>query len=90
MLSKATQSQGGDRMRLHANAALSWSGRRLLCERVLVKGWTLTAAAEAAGSACAVLGSGSAAIGTRASRACLIAPRRRIVWPIALLPIGWP
>src|SRR5665213_1354291 len=36
-------------MRLHANAALSWSGRRLLCERVLVKGWTLTAAAEAAG-----------------------------------------
>jgi len=36
-------------MRLHANAALSWSGRRLLCERVLGKGWTLTAAAEAAG-----------------------------------------
>jgi transposase InsO family protein/transposase len=36
-------------MKLHANAALSWSGRRLLCERVLVDGWTLTAAAEAAG-----------------------------------------
>jgi transposase InsO family protein len=36
-------------MRLHANAALSWSGRRLLAERVLVDGWTLTAAAEAAG-----------------------------------------
>ncbi|MFZ1175922.1 MAG: leucine zipper domain-containing protein [Mycobacterium sp.] len=36
-------------MRLHANAALSWSGRRLLCERVLGEGWTLTAAAEAAG-----------------------------------------
>jgi transposase InsO family protein len=36
-------------MRLHANAALSWSGRRLLVERVLVQGWTLTAAAEAAG-----------------------------------------
>src|SRR6266404_5603918 len=36
-------------MRLHANAALSWSGRRLLVERVLVEGWTLTAAAEAAG-----------------------------------------
>jgi len=36
-------------MKLHANAALSWSGRRLLAERVLVKGWTLTAAAEAAG-----------------------------------------
>jgi transposase InsO family protein len=36
-------------MELHANAALSWSGRRLLCERVLVEGWTLTAAASAAG-----------------------------------------
>src|SRR6266576_2889629 len=36
-------------MKLHANAVLSWSGRRLLCERVLVDGWTLTAAAEAAG-----------------------------------------
>ena len=36
-------------MKLHANAALSWNGRRLLCERVLVGGWTLTAAAEAAG-----------------------------------------
>jgi transposase InsO family protein len=36
-------------MMLHANAALSWSGRRLLAERVLVQGWTLTAAAAAAG-----------------------------------------
>ena len=36
-------------MRLHANAALSWSGRRLLVERVVVQGWTLTSAAEAAG-----------------------------------------
>jgi transposase InsO family protein len=36
-------------MKLHANAALSWSGRRLLAERVLVEGWTLTAAAEAVG-----------------------------------------
>jgi transposase InsO family protein len=36
-------------MRLHRNAALSWSGRRLLAERVLEQGWTLTAAAEAAG-----------------------------------------
>jgi transposase InsO family protein len=36
-------------MKLHANAALSWSGRRLLAERVLVDGWTLTGAAEAAG-----------------------------------------
>jgi transposase InsO family protein len=36
-------------MKLHGNAALSWSGRRLLARRVLEQGWTLTAAAEAAG-----------------------------------------
>jgi transposase InsO family protein len=36
-------------MKLHRNAALSWCGRGLLAERVLVEGWTLTAAAEAAG-----------------------------------------
>jgi transposase InsO family protein len=36
-------------MRLYGNAALSWSGRRRLAERVVVGGWTLTAAAEAAG-----------------------------------------
>jgi transposase InsO family protein len=36
-------------MRLHANAALSWSGRRRLVLHVVVEGWTLTAAAEAAG-----------------------------------------
>ena len=36
-------------MKLHGNAALSWSGRRRLCERVVVEGWTFVAAAEAAG-----------------------------------------
>jgi transposase InsO family protein len=36
-------------MKLHGNAALSWSGRRRLVERVLVERWTLQAAAEAAG-----------------------------------------
>ena len=36
-------------MRLHRNAALSWSGPRLLATRVLEQGWTLRAAAEAAG-----------------------------------------
>ena len=36
-------------MKLHGNAALSWSGRRLLAERVLDQGWTLSAAAAAAG-----------------------------------------
>jgi transposase InsO family protein len=36
-------------MELHANAALSWSGRRRLADRVVVEGWTLVAAAKAAG-----------------------------------------
>jgi len=36
-------------MRLHGNAALSWQGRRRLVARVVVEGWTLAAAAEAAG-----------------------------------------
>jgi hypothetical protein len=35
-------------MRLHANAALSLSKRRLLCRRVLDEQWTLTKAAAAA------------------------------------------
>jgi transposase InsO family protein len=36
-------------MKLHGNAALSWRGRRQLAERVVIEGWTLKAAAEAAG-----------------------------------------
>jgi len=36
-------------MKLHRNAALSWHGRRVLARRVVVEGWALTAAAEAAG-----------------------------------------
>src|SRR3954464_7793495 len=36
-------------MKLHGNAALSWHGRRRLAERGVGQGWTLTAAAEAAG-----------------------------------------
>ena len=35
-------------MKLHGNAALSWKGRRRLAGRVVVDGWTLRAAAEAA------------------------------------------
>src|ERR1700757_3811525 len=31
-------------MKLHANAALSWSGRRVLVDRGLVEGWTVTGA----------------------------------------------
>ena len=36
-------------MKLHGNAALSWSGRRRLAERVIVEGWTLKEAAVASG-----------------------------------------
>jgi transposase InsO family protein len=36
-------------MNLHANAALSWSGRRRLCELVVDQGWTVAAAAASAG-----------------------------------------
>jgi transposase InsO family protein len=36
-------------MKVHRNAALSWQGRRLLVGRVVEQGWTLTAAAGAAG-----------------------------------------
>ncbi len=36
-------------MRLHGNAALSWQGRRRLAVHVVDEGWTLTAAAAAAG-----------------------------------------
>jgi len=36
-------------MRLHRNAALSWSGRRLLVKRIVEEGWTVTMAASAAG-----------------------------------------
>jgi transposase InsO family protein len=36
-------------MKLHGNAALSWHGRRRLAVRVVSEGWTLKAAAEAAG-----------------------------------------
>ena len=36
-------------MTLHGNAALSWQGRRRLVRRVVLEGWTLSAAAAAAG-----------------------------------------
>ena len=35
-------------MKLHGNAALSWSGRQRLVERVVAEGWTLKAAAASA------------------------------------------
>src|ERR1041385_3242535 len=36
-------------MNLHANAALSWTGRRRLCELVVDQGWTVVAGAAASG-----------------------------------------
>ena len=36
-------------MKLHRNAALSWNGRRELARRVIDQGWSVTAAASAAG-----------------------------------------
>ena len=36
-------------MKLHANAALSWTGRRRLCVLVVDEGWTVAAAAAALG-----------------------------------------
>ena len=36
-------------MKLHANARLSVKGRELLVDRMLIQGWSLTQAAEAAG-----------------------------------------
>src|SRR3954470_10648292 len=42
-------SKEATRMHLHGNAALSWGGRRERARRVVDEGWTLRAAAEAAG-----------------------------------------
>jgi len=36
-------------MKLHGNAALSWNGRRVLADRVVIERWSLTAAAAASG-----------------------------------------
>src|SRR5262249_23864714 len=47
-------------MRLHRNAALSWQGRRLLVRRVVERGSTLTAAAEAGGGRVRCAGKGVA------------------------------
>ncbi len=62
-------------MKFHANAALSWSGRRLLAERVLVEGWTVTATAEAAGVGVRCVRKWVAASASRATRVCSIVRR---------------
>src|SRR3954469_18518242 len=43
------QSQGGHRMKLHANAALGPKGRLVMVRRVVEEEWSLAAAAAAAG-----------------------------------------
>ena len=65
-------------MDLHANAALSWSGRRELAHRVVDQGWTLRAAAEAAGVSvrCARKWVGRYRCGDRELRDRSSAPRR--------------
>jgi transposase InsO family protein len=65
-------------MDLHGNAALSWSGRRELVRRVVDQGWTLTAAAEAAGVSvrCARKWVGRYRQGDRELRDRSSAPRR--------------
>jgi transposase InsO family protein len=65
-------------MDLHGNAALSWSGRRELARRVVDQGWTLTAAAAAAGVSvrCARKWVGRYRSGDRQLLDCSSAPRR--------------
>jgi transposase len=65
-------------MDLHANAALSWSGRRELARRVVDQGWTLRAAAEAGGVSvrCARKWVGRYRAGDRELRDRSSAPRR--------------
>jgi transposase InsO family protein len=67
-------------MDLHGNAALSWNGRRELARRVVGQGWTLKAAAEAAGVSvrCARKWIGRYRAGDRDLRDRSSAPRR--VW----------
>lgn len=65
-------------MDLHANAALSWSGRRELARRVVDEAWTLRAAAEAGGVSvrCARKWAGRYRAGDRQLRDRSSAPRR--------------
>ena len=73
-------------MDLHGNAALSWSGRRELLRAVVVEGWTLTAAAEAAGVSVRCARKWVGRYRLRATAVCSIALRRRGVSPIGRAP----
>jgi hypothetical protein len=75
-------------MDLHGNAALSWSGRRQLARRVVEQGWSLKAAAEAAGVSVRCARSGSAGTAP-AIGSCMTGPRRRGGLRIAPMLGGW-
>ena len=62
------QSQGGHRMKLHANAALSLTQRRRMVLRVLEQGWSIKAAAAAAETSARTCGKWVARY--RAAREC--------------------
>ena len=63
-------------MKMHANARLSLKGRELLIDHVEHAGWSLVAAAEAAGSSDRTRASGSPVTAVRGGTVCLIVPRR--------------
>ena len=63
-------------MKLHGNAALSWQGRRRLAIRVLEEGWTVAAAAAAAGVSVRCARKWVVRYRRKANAACTTAPRR--------------
>ncbi|MBV8991129.1 MAG: hypothetical protein JO372_21445 [Solirubrobacterales bacterium] len=70
-------------MKLHANAAVSLEGRRLLCGRVVEGERTLTEAAEAAGVSVRCAGKWVGRYRARASWGSTIAHRRQAASRIA-------
>jgi hypothetical protein len=62
-------------MKMHANARLSLKGRELLIERVGDAGWSLSAAAEAAGISDRTARSGWSGTGPKDRPGCWIAPQ---------------
>ena len=75
---RSHQSQGGHRMKLHANARTCPKSRRLLVRRVDGEGSSLAAAAEAAGVSKTTAAKWVARWRRRARRVCSIAARRRV------------
>jgi transposase len=72
-------------MDLHANAPLSWSGRRELARRIVDQGWALRAAAEAAGVSVRCARRWVGRFGDRGTFACLQIPevgrvRSGVLW----------